>query len=126
MSFLWPGFLVLLLLIPASIAIYFWMLRRRRSTALRYSSLALVRAAIPRYSAIKRHLPFALFLLALASLIVTLSRPVQIVSVPTGQATILLALDVSLSMRQTDIQPSRLDAAKAAALSFIQSQKAST
>jgi Ca-activated chloride channel family protein len=125
MTFLWPGFLALLLLIPLSIAVYIWMLRRRR-TALRYSSLALVRAAIPRYSVIKRHLPFALFLLALASLIVTLSRPVQIVSVPTGQATILLALDVSLSMRQNDIQPSRLDAAKAAALSFIQSQKSST
>jgi Ca-activated chloride channel family protein len=101
------------------------MLRRRR-VALRYSSLSLVRAALPRYSHIRRHLPFALFLLALTSLIVALGRPVQIVSVPSGQATIILALDASGSMRQTDIPPSRLQAAKDAALSFIQQQKAST
>jgi Ca-activated chloride channel family protein len=125
MSLLWPGFLALLGLLPLSVAVYIWMLRRRRM-ALRYSSLALVRAAIPRFSRIRRHLPFALFLFALASLVVALGRPVQIVSVPTGQATIILALDVSQSMRQTDIQPSRIEAAQAAALSFIQSQKAST
>src|SRR5262245_44931536 len=125
MSLLWPGFLLLLGLIPLIVAIYIWALRRRR-VALRFSSLSLVRAAIPRYSHLRRHLPFALFLIALVSLIVTMARPVSIVSVPTGQATIILALDVSGSMRQTDIEPSRLDAAKAAALSFIQSQKPST
>ena len=112
-------------MVPLLIAVYIWVLRRRR-VALRYSSLSLVRAALPRYSRWRRHLPFALFLLALVSLIVALARPVQIVSVPTGQATIMLALDVSGSMRQTDIQPSRLEAAQAAALSFIQSQKPST
>src|SRR5215212_3103911 len=125
MTLLWPGFLLLLAIVPLLIAVYIVVLRRRR-VALRYSSLALVRAALPRYSRLRRHLPFALFLLALASLILTLARPVQIVSVPSGQATIILALDVSGSMRQTDIQPSRLAAAKAAALSFIQSQKANT
>jgi Ca-activated chloride channel family protein len=67
-----------------------------------------------------------LFLLALSALTVALARPVQIVSVPTGQATIILALDASGSMRQTDIQPSRLRAAEAAALSFIRSQKPNT
>jgi Ca-activated chloride channel family protein len=65
-------------------------------------------------------------LLALGGLTVALARPVRIVSVPTGQATIILAMDVSQSMRQQDIQPSRLQAAEAAALSFIQRQKAST
>src|SRR5438105_9429816 len=125
MDFLWPGFLILLGLVPLFIAIYIWVLRRRR-VALRYSSLTLVRAALPRYSRLRRHLSFALFLLALAGLILALSRPVRIVTVPTGQATIILALDVSGSMRQTDIQPSRLEAAQAAALSFIHSQKANT
>jgi Ca-activated chloride channel family protein len=125
MTFLWPGFLLLLGLVPLLIALYIWTLRRKR-VALRFSSLSLVRAALPRYSHLRRHLPFALFLLALTSLIVTMGRPVQLVSVPSGQATIILALDVSGSMRQRDIQPSRLHAAKAAALSFIENQKAST
>jgi Ca-activated chloride channel family protein len=124
MTFLWPGLLFLLGLVPVMIAVYVWSLRRKR-VALRYSSLALVRAALPRYSRLRRHLPFALFLLALGSLIVTIARPVQIVSVPSGQTTIILALDVSGSMRQQDILPSRLQAAKAAALSFIEGQKAS-
>src|SRR5437868_7976612 len=122
MNFLWPGLLPLLGLVPLFILVYIWALRRRR-LALRYSSLALVRAALPRYSRLKRHLPFALFLLALSGLIVALARPVQIVSVPTGQATIILAIDASGSMRQTDIPPSRIEAAEAAALSFIQRQK---
>lgn len=125
MSLLWPGFLLLLGLIPLIIGVYVWTLRRRR-VALRYSSLSLVRAALPRYSHLRRHLPFALFVLALSSLIVALGRPVQIVSVPSGQATIILALDASGSMRQNDIPPSRMQAAQAAALSFIQQQKSST
>jgi Ca-activated chloride channel family protein len=125
MSLLWPGFLLLLGLVPLLIAIYIWSLRRRR-VALRYSSLSLVRAALPRYSQLRRHLPFAIFLLALASLVIAMGRPVRIVSVPSGQATIILALDASGSMRQTDIWPSRLQAAKSAALSFIQRQKAGT
>ncbi|HET9494674.1 MAG TPA: VWA domain-containing protein, partial [Chloroflexia bacterium] len=103
---------------------YVWSLRRKR-VGLRYSSLSLVRAALPRYSRLRRHLPFAIFLMALGSLVVTLGRPVQIVSVPSGQTTIILALDVSGSMRQQDVFPSRLQAAKSAALSFIEGQKAS-
>jgi Ca-activated chloride channel family protein len=125
MSLLWPGFLLLLALVPVTIAIYIWALRRQK-VGLRYSSLSLVRAALPRYSHVRRHIPFAVFLLAMTSLVIALARPVQIVSVPSGQATILLALDASGSMRQTDIPPSRLRAAQAAALSFIERQKAST
>src|SRR5687767_12086164 len=106
MSLLWPGFLLLLGLVPLLIAIYIWSLRRRR-LALRYSSLSRVRAALPRYSQLRRHLPFAIFLVALASLVIAMGRPVRIVGVPSGQATIILALDASGSMRQTDIWPSR-------------------
>src|SRR5207237_5729819 len=116
---------LLLGLVPLLVGAYIWALRRQR-VGLRYSSLSLVRAALPRYSHLKRHVPFALFLLALVGLIVALSRPVNIVTVPTGQATIILTLDVSGSMRQTDIDPSRLEAAQRAALQFIQDQKEGT
>jgi Ca-activated chloride channel family protein len=86
----------------------------------------LVREALPHQSRLRRHLPFALFLLALASLIFASSRPVATVTVPVGQATIVLAMDVSLSMCSTDIQPNRMEAAKDAALSFVQSRSANT
>ena len=126
MSFLWPGFLLLLGLIPLMVAVYIWMLRRRRRFAVRYSSLALVREALPRRSRLRRHLPFALFLLALTGLVTALARPVAVVSVPTGRANIMLAMDVSWSMCSTDIPPNRLEAAQAAALSFVESQDSST
>lgn len=126
MNLLWPGFLLLLGLIPLIVAAYIWMLRRRRRFAVRYSSLALVREALPSQSLWRRHLPFALFLLALASLVIALGRPVTSVSVPSGRATIILALDVSRSMCATDIPPNRLVVAKEAALSFIQSQQSNT
>jgi len=126
MDLLWPGFLVLLGLIPLLIAAYIWVLRRRRRFAVRYSSLSLVREVLPHQSRLRRHFPFALFLLALTSLVITLGRPVAIVSVPTDQTTIILVIDASGSMRSTDIQPSRLGAAEAAALSFIQRQKSHT
>lgn len=125
MSFLWPGFLLLLGLIPLILATYIWILRRRRPFAVRYSSLALIRQATPR-SWWRRHLPFALFLLALISLVFALGRPVAIVQVPAGQTVIILAMDVSRSMCSTDIPPNRLQAAEAAALSFIQRQNANT
>ena len=126
MSFQWPGILLLLALLPLSVAVYLWVLRRRRKFAVRFSSLALVRAALPRHSWLRRHLPFVLLLAALGSLIGALARPVAVVQVPTGQATIILALDVSRSMCSTDIPPSRLQAAKEAALSFIDRQAPNT
>ena len=122
MELQWPGFLLLLGLIPLIIAVYWWILRRRRRFTIRYSSLALVREAIPRTAWLKRHLPFGLFLLGLAALVVALSRPTASVVVPSGQATIMLALDVSRSMCSTDIPPNRLKAAKAAVLSYIDRQ----
>src|SRR3954469_15358545 len=126
MHILWPGFLLLLLLIPALIAAYIWVLRRRRRFAVRYSSLALVRAALPKHSRLRRHLPFALFVVALASLVIAFGRPVAVVAVPTNQTTIILVMDVSRSMCSSDIDPNRLVAAENAALSFIQNQKATT
>jgi Ca-activated chloride channel homolog len=125
MEFLWPGFLFLLVLIPLLVGLYIWRIRRRRF-AVRYSSLELIRAALPEKSNWRRHLPVALFLLGLTSLVFALGRPVAILNIPTNQTTIILTIDVSGSMRSTDIQPSRLQAAEEAAFSFIQHQKSST
>src|SRR5512141_2910558 len=119
MALLWPGFLALLGLIPVLIGLYIWILRRRKSFAVRYSSLSLVRDAMPKHSWLRRHLPFILFLIALSSLMVALTRPVAIVTVPTDDTTVILAIDASRSMCSTDILPNRLEAAKSAALDFI-------
>lgn len=126
MDLLWPWFLALLVLIPLLITVYIWVLRRRRRFTVRYSSLSLIREALPDRSRWRRHLPFALLLIALTSLIIALVRPIAVLAVPTNQTTIILTIDVSRSMCSTDIQPSRLEAAQAAALSFIQQQKPGT
>lgn len=126
MDWLWPGLLALLGVIPLLIAAYVWVLRRRRRAAVRYSSLALIRAARPPQAGWRRHLPFAVFLAAIASLLAAFARPVAILEVPTAQTTIVLSIDVSRSMCSTDIAPSRLEAAQAAALGFIRSQPPGT
>lgn len=126
MQFMWPGLLVSLLIVPLSIAGYIWALRRRRRFAVRFSSLSLVRMALPRHAFLRRHLPFALLLVALASLGIAASRPTAVVAVPTSQTAIVLAIDVSRSMLADDIQPTRLEAAQAAARSFIERQGSST
>jgi Ca-activated chloride channel family protein len=124
MSLLWPGSLFLLILIPLIVAVYVWLLRRRQRFTVRYSSLSLIREAASRQSWLRRHLPFILFLFALASLVFALGRPVATVTIPSNRATIILAIDVSRSMCSNDIPPNRLEAAKDAAQSFIQNHQA--
>ncbi len=124
MSFLWSGSFILLLLIPLLIAIYVWLLRRRNRFAVRYSSLSLVREAAAHQSRWRRHVPFALFLLSLTSLVFALARPTATVSIPANKATVILALDVSISMCSNDIPPNRLVAAKEAAKNFVQNRMA--
>lgn len=117
MFFLWPDFLWLLpglLLLPAA---YVWLLRRRSRTALRYSGLGVARAAAGY--AWRRHLPPALFLLACSGLLIAAARPVARVPLPWARSSIMLAIDVSLSMRVTDVKPSRIVAAQDAAKSFL-------
>lgn len=122
MSFLWAGSLFLLVLIPLFVGFYVWLLRRRRRYTVRFSSLALVREAASHQSRWRRHLPFAVFLLALTSLVLAMARPVATVTVPSNKATIIMAIDVSRSMCSNDIKPNRLEAAKTAAESFIHSK----
>ena len=124
-DFLAPWALALLVAIVALVVARAWLLRRRKP-ALRYSSLSLVREAVGGSSRVRRHLPFALFALGLVSLVVALARPVQVVNVPAGRTTVILAMDVSRSMCATDIQPNRLLAAESAASSFIGRQTDST
>jgi Ca-activated chloride channel homolog len=125
-SFLWAGLLAALLVVPLMIGVYAWSLRRRRPVGARYSSLSLVREALPGTSRFRRHVPFALFAAALAVLVVAVARPVVILNVPSNQTTILLTMDVSRSMCSGDIAPSRLEAAEAAAQAFVDSQGSRT
>ncbi len=120
MTFLWPWFLLLLFIVPLLIGIYIWILRRKRKFAVRYSSLALIREALPRRSRWRQHLPVALFLLALSCLLTAVARPVSEVEVPFSRTTIILAIDVSRSMCATDVEPNRLTVAQEAALAFVE------
>lgn len=120
MNFLWPSMLLGLLAVPALIAAYIYWLRQRKKNAVRYPSLALLRAALGPGDRIRRHVPPVLLLLSLATMVVAIARPTAMVTLPSQQQTIILAIDVSLSMGATDVDPNRLTAAQAAARSFIE------
>ena len=126
MKFIWPQWLWLAAILPVLIALYVWMLRRRQKRALRYASLAIVNEALGKASRLRRHIPPALMLLSLAALIVATARPTATVTLPSEHETIILAMDVSGSMRATDVQPTRIEAAQAAAKSFIHDAPANT
>jgi Ca-activated chloride channel family protein len=120
MSFLWPEALWLLALLPLLVAAYFWLLARRKKFALRFASLGLVREAIGSGARWRRHLPPLLFLLALALMMLAVARPMATVTLPTQQETIILAMDVSGSMRAKDVEPNRLEASQNAARAFVE------
>lgn len=118
MDFLWPGYLWLLAAVPLLGAGYAWLLRRRRRDAVRISSLGIARAAAQGRQW-RRHVPPALLLLALTMLLLAAARPTGKVPLPWTRSTILLAVDVSLSMRVSDVKPTRLEAAQEAAKAFL-------
>ena len=122
MTFVWLELLWLLALVPALIIAYVLLLRRRRKYALRYSSLTLVKEALGRGPGFRRHIPPLLFLLGVIVMLVALARPAATITLPSQQATIILTVDVSGSMRADDIKPNRLEAAKAAARVFVDKQ----
>ena len=126
MTFLWPEFLWLLLLVPVLIAAYLLILRRKRKLALRYASLNMVREAMGAGPRIRRHVPPLLFLVALVVMIVAIARPAAVVRLPSQHETIILALDVSGSMRAKDVEPDRMTAAQNAAKTFINEQPRTT
>jgi len=110
----------LLLAIPLLVAAYVVVLRRRKRSAVRYASLTLIRDALGPGQRLRRHVPPALLLLALTAAIVALARPTATVTLPAQYMTIAMAMDVSLSMRATDVEPNRLAAAQNAAKAFIE------
>lgn len=118
-TFLWPQFLWLLLALPLLVVMYVWLLRRKKKIALRYASLSIVREAMGTGQTFRRHIPPLLFLLAMAAMLLAASRPFAVITLPSQQETIILAMDVSGSMRATDVLPNRLVASQNAAKAFL-------
>jgi Ca-activated chloride channel family protein len=125
MTFQWPELLWLLLLVPALIALYFALLERKKKLAVRYASLGLVSRAMGPGRRLRRHIPPLVFLLAIVTLIVAVARPSATLTLPAQYETIVLALDISGSMRASDVKPNRIGAAQEAARKFIADQPAS-
>lgn len=122
MTFLWPELLWFLLALPLLVAAYFVVLRRKKKLALRYASLGLVREAMGMGQRIKRHIPPLLFFGALAAMLLAMARPQAMITLPTQHETVILAMDISGSMRATDVEPNRLVAAQNAAKQFVAEQ----
>jgi Ca-activated chloride channel family protein len=115
---------LLLPVIPLFILLYILLQRRRRQAAARYASLGLAQAGGNRQPGLRRHMPAVFFLLSLTIMIVALTRPQTVVSLPSSEGTVILAFDVSGSMAADDLKPTRMEAAKAAAQDFVQRQPA--
>jgi len=120
MTFIWPPMLILLLLIPALVVLYLQM-QRRRQQIFASSTMRLTGQSVSRLSA-RRHISPLFYLIALTILIIALARPEAVVGVPRIEGTVILAFDISASMAATDLEPTRLEAAKAAARAFVERQ----
>jgi len=119
MTFAWPDLLWSLLALPLLVLLYWWLMHRRKKNTLRFASLALVKQAMGRGPGWRRHVPPVLMLLALATLLLASARPRAVITLPLQQETIILAMDVSGSMRATDVAPNRMVAAQEAAKAFL-------
>jgi len=119
MTFLWPQMLWLLLLVPITVGVYILLLRRKKKAALRYASLSLVKDALGAGQRFRRHVPPLLFLIGLTSMLVAIARPAAVVTLPSQHETVILSMDVSGSMRATDVSPNRLAASQEAARAFV-------
>lgn len=117
--FIWPGVLWGLLLVPLVVALYVRLRRQGRRGAVLHSNTAVAALAQVRGRRLTRHLPPVLLLLALTAAVLAAARPVLVLPIPANRAAIILAIDSSGSMRSQDIHPSRLDAAKEAAKTFV-------
>lgn len=118
MSFSSPLWLLALLLLPLLVGAYLWRERQRQRSAAAWANPALVPNLVDRAPGRRRHIPVALLLVALAAMIIGVARPRATLTVRREEATVLVAMDVSRSMAATDVPPTRLQAAKTAAISF--------
>jgi Ca-activated chloride channel family protein len=128
MSFIWPAVLVLLLVIPLGVAVY--VIRERRRRARVTAALGPLHPAEPpgaggRARVWRRRIPAALLVAGMTVLVIALARPQSVIGVPRFEGTVVLAFDVSGSMAATDMQPSRMEAAKTAARAFVSRQPTS-
>ncbi len=121
MSFVWPTLLWLLVLLPLLVLLYLWLLKRRRRTTVRLASVQVARLAVGKGPGWRRHVPPLLMLAALAALLLAVARPTATITLPLAERTIMLAMDVSGSMRAEDVKPNRLVASQEAAKTFVKS-----
>ena len=119
MTFVWPSLLWLLLLLPVLVALYLWVLRRRRKTTVRLASISVAKLAAGKGPGWRRHVPPLLLLLAMVALLLAVARPTATLTLPLAERTIILAMDVSGSMRAEDVKPNRLVASQEAAKAFV-------
>jgi len=122
MSFAWPNLLLILLCVPLLVWMYLRVQQRRRKFAARYGSLALVHDALGKGAGARRHIPALVFLAGITILIVSMARPHARVSLPRIEGTVILTFDISGSMAAEDIEPTRMEAAKATAREFVENQ----
>lgn len=120
MSFREPQWLLLLLVAAGLAAAYVVAQRRRSAYAVRFAALPMLEKVAPRRPGWRRHLPAAVFLATLVLLTIAIARPVADMRVPRERATVIVAMDASLSMQATDVSPSRIEVAKQAAAGFIE------
>jgi Ca-activated chloride channel family protein len=118
-TFVWPKMLWLLALLPLLVLLYLWVLKRKRKTTVRLSSVALAKLAAGSGPGWRRHVPPLLLLLALGTLLLAVARPMATLTLPLSERTIMLAMDVSGSMRAEDVKPNRLVASQEAARAFV-------
>ena len=119
MSFQWPLALIGLVLVPLLVAAYVLRERRREAFAERFTTPALLPNLVATAPGWRRHLPLALLLVGLAAMVVGVARPHASVNVQREEATVIIAIDTSLSMQSEDVRPSRLGAAETAARAFV-------
>jgi Ca-activated chloride channel family protein len=119
MSFIWPSLLWLLLLLPLLVLLYLWLLRKKRKTTVRLASVNVAKLALGQGPGWRRHVPPLLMLVALAAGLLAVARPTATITLPMSERTIMLAMDVSGSMRAEDVKPNRLVASQEAAKGFV-------
>jgi Ca-activated chloride channel family protein len=120
MNFLAASRLWLFVLVALLLGAYLWRQRHRQQYAVRFTNLALLDTVAPKRPGWRRHVSAAAFLVALSSLLVGFARPTRVERVPVEQNTIVMAIDVSGSMAATDVEPSRIEAARTAASQFVE------
>jgi Ca-activated chloride channel homolog len=119
MNLLWPNLIWMELALPLLVLLYWWILRRKRRATVKLGSVAIARQALGKGPGWRRHVPPLLLLLALATLLFALARPAATITLPMAERTIILAMDVSGSMRAEDVKPNRLVASQEAAKAFV-------